>query len=333
MVLYLSAIGGSLLKKLIRRMGAVVLSAALSVGALAMFAGCTTDHPEVTITYTFNGTDYNVDYVLSRLDAPQTVTHFIELADAGFYDGTCIHDYTANFLYGGGYRLVDEQGAAFDYSKDNSLKTFSLEEIDYFTTVKQLEKDGSTFTQSVWRTAGTSVKPQQGEGLYTVYGEQKGKVDNQYGRDYSHKTGALVMYYSAKGDKVRDEVSVLRADDGSVQYENYLMNSATSMFYTYLSPNSNSTLEQQYCVFGMAKDFAGQLTNGLLKAITDYISDHTDEEAAEGEETFSFTTLQENIKLNANDPFEDISKGDQTATYETPITAPILIKSVKVTKY
>ncbi len=321
------------MKKFIRRAGAVLLTAALSAGTLAMFAGCSTDHPEIAITYTFNGTDYVVDYVLSRLDAPQTVNHFIELADAGFYDGTCIHDYNSNFLYGGGYRLEDEQGDPFAYGADNSLKSFSLKEIDYFSILEELEEGGHTFTQSVWRTGNTSGLPTQGEGLYTVYGEQSGKVDNQYGRDYTHSTGALVMYYSDKGDKVRDEVAVVRADDGSVQYENYLMNSATSMFYTYLSPNTNSSLGQKYCVFGKTKDFEGQLTNGLLKAINNYISDHTPDETAEGEEPYSFTTVQEGIRLNQYDPFEDIRKGDRTQDFETPIMAPILVKSVRVTKY
>lgn len=317
------------MKKSIRRIGAIVLTAAVSAGALMMFAGCSTDHPEVTITYTFNGKDYAVDYTLSRLDAPQTVTHFLELADAGFYDGTCIHNYTANFLYGGGYRLVDEQEQPYDYSADNSLKTFTLKEINYFDELGKLEKAGYTFTQSVWRTDGSASSPKKGAGLYTVYGEQSGKVDNEYGRDYSHTAGALVMYYSDKGDKVRNEVAVTRADDGTVQFENYLQNSATSLFYTYLS-SSNSTLGEQYCVFGMAKDFAGQLTNGLLKAINDYIAERTDEEE---DGSFSFTTTQENVKLNQNDPFEDIRKGGWTTSFETPLTAPIIVKSVKVTKY
>ena len=71
------------MKHKVRRI--VSLASVLTVGAcaLGMFAGCTTQHPEVTITYSFNGKDYTVTYTLSRNDAPKTVQHFIELADAG----------------------------------------------------------------------------------------------------------------------------------------------------------------------------------------------------------------------------------------------------------
>ena len=87
-------------KNLLRRVFAVGTTALVAVGSVAMFAGCTTsNNPEVTITYTFNGEDYEVDYILSRIDAPRTVQHFIELADAGFYDGLVVHDYRSNALY------------------------------------------------------------------------------------------------------------------------------------------------------------------------------------------------------------------------------------------
>ncbi len=302
------------------KMGAVALTVALSAGVLMAFSGCTTTNPELTITYSFNGKDYAVDYVLSRTDAPQTVKHFIELADAGYYEGMCIHDYDANFLYTGGYKLENDE----------------LREVDYFTEVRALEEEkGITFTQSVWRTAGTQIAPDKGEGLYTVYGEQAGKVQNEYGREYDHRQGALVMYYSDKGDKITDKVTIARADGGkatdgkALQYENYVMNSATSLFYTYLSPSSapNYDLAEKYCVFGMAKDYEGQLQNGLLLAISDYIGEHSEEDE------FSFTTTQENVPLNQYEPFESVRKSAYTATFETPIEMPILIKSVKVTKY
>ena len=306
------------MNKKLFRFGALAVSAALSAGILTMFAGCSTDHPEVAITYTFNGHDYKVEYVLSRTDAPQTVIHFLELADAGFYEGICIHDYDSNFLYTGGYKIVNDE----------------LEEVDYFSWVENYETDKKHFTQSVWKKAGTASNPQKGDGLYTVYGEQEGKVENEYGRDYRHLQGALVMYYSDKGDKVTDEVTVSRADGDKatggnpLQYDNYLYNSATSLFYTYLSPSTspNTDLAKKYCVFGMAKHYKEQLEDGLLAAINAYIGeDHEDD--------FSFTTTQENVVLNQYDKFEDIRKGAWTATYETPIDMPIVIKSVKVTKY
>ena len=316
----------------LRRAAAVFASAALTVGTLMAFAGCSTDHPEVTITYTFNGKDYQVEYVLSRLDAPATVQHFIELADAGFYDGTCIHDYNDTGLYGGGYYLSDpDDGSHYDYSADMGLKSFELEEINYFETVQDLEDAGNAFTQSVWATAGTAEDPEKGDGIYTVYGEQRGKVDNQYGRDYTHSTGALVMYYTEKGSG--QNVVISRADGGKnndnrpLQYEDYVTNSATSLFYTYTGSSTSSDLERKYCVFGKAKDYDAQMKNGLLAAIKEYTSEQEDED-----EEYDFTTTQD-MPLNRYDRFASIRTEGRRAEFSTPVSMPIIIKSVRINKY
>ncbi len=331
-------------KKFFSRLGAVVLSAALSAGALMMFAGCTTNHPEVTITYTFNGVDYAVDYVLSREDAPQTVTHFIELADAGYYNGTVIHDYSTNFLYGGGYRLVDEDGKDFDYAtNNNTMKSFELSEINYFEVVRRLEEEQNfKFTQSVWERDGTRNNPKKGEGLYTVRSESTDRVHHEGGREYSHSQGALVMYYSQKNDSFTEEVVIERADGGknndgqALEYQRYIYHSTTSLFYTYTSPSSNSELAKTNTVFGMAKKYADQLENGLLKAIADYIDEHrSDVEDEEGASEYSFTEEQV-VTLNRYEPFPGLATAgldNSENPFATPMSAPIIIKSVKVTKY
>lgn len=292
-------------KKTIRRIVSLASTAVLGAAALAMFAGCSTRHPEITITYTFNGKDYAVDYTLSRNDAPQTVQHFIELADAGFYDGLCIHDYDSSFLHTGGYKLADGE----------------LEEVNYFERVKQLEEAGNIFTQSVW-TLDT-------EPLYTVYGEFTANgAYTQYGNEYSHGKGALVMYYTGKG-KYNGDVTVLRADGGKendgnkYQTAKYAYNCATSLFYTYTG-SSNSTLDANYAVFGMAKDYEGQLEDGLLKAISEYTED-LGEEASFTEEITQ--------RLNRYDPIADVAKGDEEDTFYVPLEQPIIVKSVKVNKY
>lgn len=298
------------MKRRVRRILSVATVLTLGACALGTFAGCTTQHPEVTITYSFNGKDYAVTYTLSRNDAPKTVQHFIELADAGFYDGTCIHDYQSDALYSGGYKLVDGE----------------LEEIDYFTVVRQLEEEkGITFTQSVWKDNKKS------EPLYTVYGEfSENGVVNEYARENRHSAGALVMYYTPKGSFSGD-VTVERADGGkendgnSTQQVRYTWNSATSLFYTYTG-SSNSTKDRNYCVFGKADedDYENQLEKGLFAAIKEY-------EESLGEDA-SFTD-DITRKLNRYDPFEDVAKGDATADFQTPIDKPIVIKSVKVNKY
>ena len=295
-------------KKILFRAATLGAAAVLSAGALMMFAGCSSKNPEVTITYTFNGKDYAVDYVLSRTDAPNTVQHFIELADAGFYDGLVVHNYDENRMYTGGYRIEND----------------SLVEVDYFSTVRSLETENNmTFTQSVWADAACT------EGLYSVYGEfTSNGVEQQYGKELSATQGALVMYYTDKGN-FNGDVYVKRADGGAdndgqeVQSVGYEYNSATSLFYTFTG--ENDTNASNYCVFGMAINYEEQMENGLLAAITEYENTLSDDA--------TFTETQSNVRLNQYDYFEEVSKGDLTADFETPMTMPIIIKSVVVTKY
>lgn len=302
-------------KKILRRIAVATTAAVIAAGACGMLAACSSDHPEVTVTYEFKGKKYEVAYILSRHDAPQTVKHFIELADAGYYDGQSfiVHDFTDDYLMTGGYTL-DNGG--------------DLEEVDYFTAVKQLEEDlGKAFTQSVWQTAGSAEKPQKGEGLYTVYGEFSPKFKVDGGTEYGHSQGALVMYYSDKGN-FAGQVTVNRADGGKnnngepLQYEAYKLNSATSLFYTQLSTSMPSG-HGSYCVFGKVKDYS-VLEDGLLAAIEGHKATLDEEE--------SFT--QEITKtLNLNEPFADLQDSKLEATFHTPMSEPIYLRSVKVTKY
>lgn len=321
------------------RIAALAGVAVLSAASLAMFAGCTTDKPEITITYTFNDVDYDVDYVLSRRDAPQTVTHFIELADAGYYDGMCIHDYQTNgaFLYAGGYTIENGE----------------LVEKDYFSEVLKLEREkGIKFTQSVF------MENEARTPLYTVFGEfeDNGTFPQNRSREFKHEKGALVMYYTPKGN-FNGKVLTLRNDGGkdnngdpynhNVAYGN---NSATALFYTYTG-DSRSDLDKKYSVFGMASHYTDQLENGLLKAIKDFIADE------ERGEDYVFAPETSAIRLNRLDhnysdedlsgfseeereafeavkeAFDGVRKGDLTEQYETPIQNPIIIKSIRVNKY
>lgn len=298
-------------KNFLRRAVAVGATALIAVSSVAMFAGCTTsNNPEVTITYTFNGKDYAVDYVLSRVDAPKTVQHFIELADAGFYDGLVIHDYQDYTLKTGGYKIENNK----------------LVEVDYLTTVKALEADGASFTQSVWADEERTIP------LYSVYGEFSANgVEQENGKEYVHSEGALVMYYTPKkGQGGTDEqVWVQRADGGAdndgneYQCLGYEYNSITSLFYTFTG-ESRTEADSIYCVIGKAKNYTDQMENGLLAAISDY------EEILEEEDSF---TKSESYFLNKYDYFLDVQNAGLTADFETPILMPITVKSVKVTKY
>ena len=221
--------------KKIHRILSVVSAAVVSAAAFAMFAGCDSAEPEVTITYSFLGEDYEVEYTLSRKGAPQTVQHFIELADAGYYDGTCIHSYESSYLYGGAYVYNEE--------------TKSIVEKDYYNEVKDLK-----LTQTVY-TLGEDGK--RGEPLYTVRGEfsENGVEGNT--KTLTHQQGALAMYYTSKGDS-RVRVGTIRSDGGSdnngEEYQSgdyYKYNCTTSMFYTFTGAGTLPELDKVRAVIGM----------------------------------------------------------------------------------
>lgn len=305
------------MKKKFLRILSVVMGAAISLGAVGLLAGCTSNEPEVRVVYSFNGKDYAVDYVLSRLDAPRTVQHFIELADGGYYDyddemdrGFVVHNFDREGgMYTGGYYLSGEE----------------LVEVDYTSRVKDLV--GDKFTHSVWADQART------QPTYTVYGEFYNNGFRLTDERINHHTqGALVMYYTDKANAAVD-VTVERIDQGKDNNGNlydtrrYAPNSAQAMFYTYLGASADSTAEQSYCVFGMAKDFEGQLTNGLLKAIADYQASRA------GDDEFNFTKEIADFTVNVHDFFETVRNADVRVTYDTPVEMPIVIRSVKVTKY
>ncbi len=310
--------GISVKKKTIRRIGAIVGATVLGTLSLMAFAGCSTSaHPEVTITYNFNGKDYEVDYVLSRNYAPKTVTRFIELAENGYYDGLVVHDYKEDVaLYTGGYKLDENE---------------ELEEINFFEAIKQLEEEKKfTLTQSVY------FDEAKAEPTYTLYGEFSKNGFDTDDREYSHKKGALVMYYNPiEGENPTESIDydvwIERADGGKENGGNplnrsqYSNNCATSLFYTWMG-SSNVLNNTKYSVFGMAKDYDGQLTNGLLAAIEEYIEEYGDAD------DFSFTEASSGMYLNQYDPTPAIANGKILAEYDIPVE-PIIIKSVKVTKY
>lgn len=288
--------------RIFSRLAAFAAAAVLTVGAGAMFTGCTTNRPEVTITYTFNGKDYAVDYTLSRLSAPRTVQHFIELADNGYYDGLCIHNYSSAFLYTGGYTYENGE----------------IVEKNYFETVKDWN-----LTQSVF-----SSTDDDRVGLNTVYGEFTTNGVTVSGSRYYHEAGALVMYYTDKGND-NTRVATMRSDDTLQSNSEYKYNSATSLFYTFTG-TSNSTRDANYCVFGMATNYSTQMKgdDGLLTAIQNYINDLGEDE--------NFTEDVNIPNVNQYDQFESVRNAKIGATgddaYKVP-TQPIIVKSVKVTKY
>ena len=298
--------------KKLHRILSIASAAALSVAAFAMFTACDSAEPQVTITYTFLGEDYEGEYKLSRKGAPQTVQHFIELADAGYYDGTCIHHYVDSaFLYGGGYVYNEATG--------------TITEKNYYEEVK-----GLNLTQTVY-TLGENG--QRGQPLYTVRGEFENNGVEGNTKTLTHQQGALAMFYTEKGNSsVR--VGTIRADGGSEnegdEYQEgdyYKYNCATSMFYTFTGAGTRPELDQYYTVFGRTTDFSKM--QDLLDAIRDYIDTLGSADAFVDSGRYY---------INEHDPYDAVTgsttfSGENiSSTYDVPVE-PIIVKSVEVTKY
>ena len=85
----------------------------------------------------------------------------------------------------------------------------------------------------------------------------------------SHTQGALVMFYTGKGNSsVR--VGTVRSDGGDYQEGDYYKyNCATSMFYTFTGAGTRTELDKHYTVFGRTSDFSQM--QELLDAVQDYI--------------------------------------------------------------
>ncbi len=273
-------------------LGAVALMTGTACFALT---GCETNRPEVRITLSFNEQTYVLDYTLYRNLYPQTVRHFLELADANYYDGLCVHNYTSTAMYMGGYTYT-EGGA-----------NGGLTEKNYFEAVKDLNLSQSVFDQATGECVNT---------LYGEFAENGYKVENNAQK---HSYGSLVMYYTPKGDDMT-RVKTKRSSDGEIdENKTYQYNSATSLFYVFTG--SSSTMNDSYCTFGqLADDDASDVLEALEEAIDDYID-------SLGDESF---TEEVNLWIDTFDPY--VASAKNTAYYEVPVL-PIVIESVEVVKY
>lgn len=278
----------------------LTMAALACATSVAMFSGCESDRPEIEMELTFNNKTYTVDYVLYRKIAPSTTAHFLALAENKYYDGMCIHDYASNRMYTGAYKLTDT--GALDYQK-------------YYDIVKTYEN----FPTTVW-----NGKPDaNGTALYTLYGEFS---DNYFsvenGKLLSETFGSLTMYYTDKGEKANQPIDIQPVNSNEwLRYSEYEYNSATSQFF--ISFKTISTTNSNYCTFATPTDEGKETLEDLQEAINDYI------EKTYGDETDDFTEEMV-MDINTDDVFT--ANDEMTQIYEVP-KAPIVVKSIKVTKY
>lgn len=293
------------MKKTMKKIVCAALSAATVVGGAFAFAGCTTNHPEVEMQITFNGQTYTLEYKLYRKISPNTVKHFLALAENGYYNGLCVHDYSTSKWYTGAYSY----NAASEVDGGLVYK-------DYFSTVSAF--DNKDFV-SVWLDSKKETP------TYTLYGEfSQNGMKMEKGDFLAQSFGSLSMFYEDKGENASEmQVYVDRVDGKGVRSMAYEMNSATSIFAINLS---GSGVDSYHVTFAtLDEDSVSELT-ALKDAITAYVNKNYSEE----EENAPEFTNEVEVHYGEGDPF--IEDAGLTVKYDVP-AEPIVIKSVSVKKY
>ncbi|MDE7167392.1 MAG: peptidylprolyl isomerase [Clostridia bacterium] len=295
---------------------ALCFASALIVCSVGAVAGCKpeTDHPEVRITYQFNGETYEVDYKLYRNMYPHTVRHFIELSDEGFYDNTVIHDYQSTDWFTGGYSYdAGEYTAKVDNAEQMNeyFEQFSKEGVYYQLADK--------LSASVYGNIGADGKVLQDTKLPTVMGEFYNNIHQEIEKgaltaDY----GCLKMYYYEKQSTQKVYVTPTNAQTILADYKK---NCATSIFALQTSA-STSYSEKNYTVFAQLKEV--DAFDKFVDAVKAYVDDL---------DQASDFCIQPTVTVDNNEAFSKENNDKSTeVTFKVP-KQPIIIKSVKVTKY
>ncbi|MCD8308364.1 MAG: peptidylprolyl isomerase [Clostridia bacterium] len=314
---------------------------AATIGGAAALSGCTieTNHARAKITVEFNSETYELEYTLYRNMYPVTVRHFIELADAGFYDNTIIHNYTSTDWYGGGYAydvMTDDAGTYADACSNASMTEYlsanNLEDTnfngardnyyDLFYTSSALT--ASVYTNYSGYDKNDNMTVDSSAAYHTVYGEFSNNGHTIENGEREAIKGSLKMYYTTKviDDTAKAQVYV-KTNKKEVLVRDYQYNSATSLFAIQVS-DSSALSTSSYATFGsLRSDDDLDTLEDLLEAIDDYIDDNYNDDSDK------FTVDAESVYT---DNIEQIANAATEVDY-TLTVEPIIIKSVKITKY
>lgn len=282
----------------------------------AMFAACNveTKHPEVKITIEFDSQTYDLEYTLYRNMYPQTVRHFIELADNGFYNDMIVHDYTTSDWFTGGYSY--DEAAYASAVTGNSVGDY-LEQHDKEDGYDELFIAGK-LTPSVYKNSNIT----SANALRTLMGEYKNNIQQEIEKGaLTAQYGTLKMFYYAK--QTTQQVVVTPSSDQAIT-ANYKNNCATSLFMIQVSSSSSYSADS-YCTFATINN-SGVLDD-LVDAISDYIEKYY-------EDTTSNFTTSATVRVDNNDEFSTKSETDRaiSKSFKVARTA-LVVKSVSVTKY
>lgn len=294
----------------IAKFATLLIAALLVLTASLAFVGCETKRPEISMKITFNGETYELEYVLYRNMYPQTVAHYLELIDMGYYDGTVIHDYQSSRMVGGGYY----------YESANADEETDLKTKEYDAATKDENGNVTLDNVSVWADADKA------EAYNTLYGEFAKNGFTVENNGLTNQLGALGTYYYTpvwtSSDSPRVYVQLNSSNEMDTRY--YCYNSTRSLFYMY---TGSSGTETQYCTFGLLKDSGDEETfQNLLDAIEEYTLETLNGGDEEGTEVFT-TEVPRTIE----DEYWDESSYEDV-TFNVP-RAKIVIEEVRVLKY
>lgn len=301
----------------------ITLAGVVTFTAAASACKIETDHPNVRITVEFNSEQYVLNYSLYRNMYPNTVRHFIELADAGFYNDMLVHNYTSQDWYTGGY--------AYDAEKFESYKS-SENFTEYYSATSNEEKymdlfNAGKLTSTVYSNVEKDKKDNDvvvaEYALPTLIGEfynnvhqviEKGEIKEDY--------GTLKMYYYSKSSK--GKLYVTPTADQIIPNADYKYNSATSLFTMQVTASSGLGY-QYYAVF--AKITNASPLDDLVDDVKAVLGEYGD--SINNDQTYSVTTTVDNhVEVYS----QEVSDRGINQTFHLPKT-PIIIRSVKVTKY
>ena len=298
----IKTLGGKVAKVL-----SVAIAAVLLFGCTFLFTACESKRPEITVRISFRGEEYNLRYQLYRNLYSQTVAHYIELIDLGYYDNTVIHDYQGDRIVGGGYTYtvdgnVDMSGDVLD----------DLTALDYDGATKDADGNVTLSDITVWKDSERTVATNRLHGEIASNGFS---IDNDTG--LSNTFGALGTY-SYVSNKEKTLVTYKQSSRDGYASSEYYKNSTTSMFYIYTSTSAASA--SNFCVFGKLADTDSETAlNDLLTAISEYQTEL---------ELDSFTDSKQDVVIR--DEFVD--GGSYTVDFSVPVEK-VIIEEMRVVKY
>ncbi len=277
------------------------LAAVVGVSASATACSIETKRPRARITFELVTGDtteeYVLDYDLYRNLYPNTVNHFIELAKAGYYDNTVIHDYETGEWYTGMYSydkdaysaaVSGDSGSVGEYFANHSkeseyLNLFNdgkikptvyantLFKTDKNGNIVYVDKDGKTVSGDTPGASPVRVISKD-YAMPSLIGEFKNNVQQTINNGALTATaGSLKMFYypsNSSENASKSKVYVTPPKSGILQADSKY-NCATSAFTVQVGASTNA--ESNYCVFGKVRNQDD--LDDLKNAVADYFED------------------------------------------------------------